>query len=67
MYDEYGPTAGASGVAARDAHPAHRWASGNPSGVSSFDLISADIADRDSAQSGTWWDPTNKALPNCAI
>jgi hypothetical protein len=37
---------------------------GNPSGVSTFDLVSADIADRDAAQSGNWWDPTNKALPN---
>jgi hypothetical protein len=39
---------------------------GNPQGVSTFDLVSADIADRDSAQSGNWWDPTNKALPNFA-
>jgi hypothetical protein len=33
------------------------------SGVSTFDLLSIDIADRDSGGTGVWWDPTNKA-PN---
>jgi hypothetical protein len=52
-------------VAARDAQFLRTVGlSGNPQGVSTFNLVSADIADRDSAQSGTWWDPTNKALPN---
>ena len=32
-------------------------------GVSTFDLLSIDIADRDSGETGVWWDPTNKALP----
>jgi hypothetical protein len=59
------PSLNAGGVAARDAQFLRTAGlSGNPSGVSTFDLVSADIADRDSAQSGTWWDPTNKALPN---
>ena len=35
-----------------------------PSGVSTFDLISNDIADHDSGQSGTWWDRNNQAYPN---
>ena len=30
-------------------------------GVSTFDLLSIDIADRDSGETGVWWDPTNKA------
>jgi hypothetical protein len=29
-------------------------------GVSTFDLLSIDIADRDSGETGVWWDPTNK-------
>jgi hypothetical protein len=32
-------------------------------GVSTFDLLSIDIADRDAGETGVWWDPTNKA-PN---
>jgi hypothetical protein len=32
-------------------------------GVSTFDLLSIDIADRDSGETNVWWDPTNKA-PN---
>lgn len=35
-----------------------------PQGVSTFDVISNDIADHDSGQSGVWWDPTNAAFPN---
>jgi hypothetical protein len=54
-------------VAARDAQFLHTAGlSGAPAGVSTFDLVSADIADRDSAQSGNWWDPTNQALPSFA-
>jgi hypothetical protein len=37
---------------------------GNPSGVSTWDAVSQDIADHDSGQSGNWWDPTNKTYPN---
>lgn len=37
---------------------------GNPSGVSTFDLISNDIADHDSGQSGIWWDRNNVTFPN---
>lgn len=37
---------------------------GNPSGISTFDLVSNDIADHDSGQSGIWWDRNNKTLPN---
>src|SRR5262249_13750604 len=37
---------------------------GNPPGVSTFDLLSNDIADHDAGQSGKWWDPTNRVYPN---
>jgi len=37
---------------------------GNPSGLSSFDLVSNDIADHDSGQSGNWWDKYNQTFPN---
>jgi hypothetical protein len=37
-----------------------------PSGLAPFDLVSADIADHDSGQSGIWWDPTNTTFPNFA-
>ncbi|MGH2514319.1 MAG: hypothetical protein ACRDHP_01560 [Ktedonobacterales bacterium] len=37
---------------------------GNPSGISSFDLVSSDIADHDSGQSGNWWDRYNQTFPN---
>ena len=39
---------------------------GLPSGLAPFDLVSADIADHDSGQSGIWWDPTNQRFPNFA-
>ncbi len=39
---------------------------GTPSGVSTWDLVSNDIADHDSGQSGIWWDASNVALPNFA-
>ncbi len=39
---------------------------GNPQGVSSWDLLSNDVADFDSAQPGgrSWWDRNNKTFPN---
>src|SRR5258707_13934990 len=37
---------------------------GLPSGLAPFDIVSADIADHDSGQSGIWWDPTNQRFPN---
>jgi hypothetical protein len=39
---------------------------GNPSGISTFDVLSNDIADHDSGQSGIWWDKYNKTFPNFA-
>lgn len=39
---------------------------GSPNGISTFDLLSSDIADHDSGQSGIWWDPTNRVYPNFA-
>jgi hypothetical protein len=37
---------------------------GNPKGISRWNLLSNDVADHDSGQSGLWWDRSNKALPN---
>lgn len=37
---------------------------GNPAGISTFDLVSNDIADHDSGQSGIWWDRNNQTFPN---
>ncbi|GAC1448141.1 MAG: hypothetical protein PVSMB4_04810 [Ktedonobacterales bacterium] len=39
---------------------------GNPGGISTFDLISNDVADHDSGQSGIWWDRNNVTFPNFA-
>jgi hypothetical protein len=39
---------------------------GNPQGVSPWDLLSSDVADRDSGQGSAWWDRTNRAFPNFA-
>jgi hypothetical protein len=39
---------------------------GTPSGLSTFELVSNDVADHDSGQSGIWWDPTNVTFPNFA-
>ncbi|HEY7781625.1 MAG TPA: hypothetical protein VIC85_15565 [Ktedonobacterales bacterium] len=39
---------------------------GAPNGISTFDLLSSDLADHDSGQSGLWWDPTNRLFPNFA-
>ena len=38
----------------------------NPGGISRWNLLSNDVADHDSGQSGIWWDRTNKTLPNFA-
>ena len=39
---------------------------GNPAGVSSWDLLSNDVADHDSGQPGShgWWDRYNRTFPN---
>lgn len=41
---------------------------GNPAGVSSWDLVSSDVADFDSAQPNgrSWWDRYNQTFPNFA-
>ncbi len=39
---------------------------GNPAGISRWNLLSNDVADHDSGQTGNWWDRTNKTLPNFA-
>jgi hypothetical protein len=39
---------------------------GNPRGISTWDLLSSDVSDRDSGQGAAWWDPTNQAFPNFA-
>jgi len=41
---------------------------GNPQGISSWDVISSDVADFDSAQPGgrSWWDRYNVTYPNFA-
>jgi hypothetical protein len=38
----------------------------NPKGISTWNLISSDVSDRDSGQGAAWWDPTNQRLPNFA-
>jgi hypothetical protein len=37
---------------------------GNPQGISTWDLLSNDVADRDSGQGNAWWDRTNQEFPN---
>lgn len=39
---------------------------GNPSNVSTFDLLSNDLTNHDSGQSGIWWDKYNITVPNFA-
>lgn len=41
---------------------------GNPAGVSTWDLLSNDVADHDSGQPGShgWWDRYNRTFPNFA-
>ena len=38
----------------------------NPSGISSWDLLFTDVADRDAAVTGNWWDRNNVTFPNFA-
>lgn len=38
--------------------------SGNPAGVSTWDVLSNDVADHDSGQGAAWWDRTNQQFPN---
>jgi hypothetical protein len=33
-------------------------------GVSTYDLVFTDVADRDAQVDGRWWDPTNRRFPN---
>ncbi|HEX8036749.1 MAG TPA: hypothetical protein VF510_23020 [Ktedonobacterales bacterium] len=40
--------------------------SGNPAGVSTWDVLSDDVADHDSGQGAAWWDHTNQQYPNFA-
>lgn len=35
-----------------------------PPGVSTWDLLSNDVSDRDSGQGNAWWDRTNESFPN---
>lgn len=37
---------------------------GNAQGISTWDVLSNDVADRDSAQGAAWWDRTNQVYPN---
>lgn len=41
---------------------------GNPAGVSSWDVLSNDVADHDAGQTGghAWWDRYNRSFPNFA-
>jgi hypothetical protein len=39
---------------------------GNPSGLSSYDVIFNDVANTDAAKTGHWWDQLNVTFPNFA-
>jgi DNA-binding transcriptional regulator YdaS (Cro superfamily) len=39
---------------------------GNSNGISTWDLLSNDVADHDSGQGATWWDRNNVLFPNFA-
>jgi hypothetical protein len=55
----------AAGLGAREAQFLETAGlAGTPAGISTFDLVSSDIANRDSGQSGIWWDPDNVRFPN---
>jgi hypothetical protein len=55
----------AAGLGAREAQFLETAGlAGNPAGISTFDLVSSDVANRDSGQSGIWWDPDNVRFPN---
>jgi hypothetical protein len=40
--------------------------SGTPAGISTWDVLSNDVADRDSGQGAAWWDRSNTVFPNFA-
>src|SRR5437868_3100352 len=37
---------------------------GNPGGITPWDLVFNDVADHDAGYSGIWWDKTNAVFPN---
>jgi hypothetical protein len=39
---------------------------GNPDGIPEWDVVTNDVADRDSGQGSAWWDRTNVRVPNFA-
>ncbi len=63
------PSVDVAAIAHREANfLASAGLQGNPAGVSSWDLLSNDVADHDSAQPGgrSWWDRYNHTFPNFA-
>lgn len=61
------PGLNVGGVAQTEAHfLLSAGIQGNPGGISRWNLLSNDVADHDSGQSGIWWDRANKTLPNFA-
>lgn len=56
----------AVGVGRKAGQFANRLLTGEPAGVSSFDLLSNDIAGDDAGLSGRWWDRYNQTFPNYA-
>ena len=59
------PALDVTGVAAHTAQFLESLGlTGLPAGVSSWDMLSNDVSDRDSGQGAAWWDTTNKAYPN---
>lgn len=56
-----------SGIAARTVQfLTSLGLSETPHGVSTWDLLSNDVSDRDSGQGVAWWDSNNKVYPNFA-
>jgi hypothetical protein len=61
------PSLNAARVGTQQAHfLSTAGLAGNPSGMSTFDVVSSDMADHDAEQSGIWWDRTNVTFPNFA-
>jgi hypothetical protein len=63
------PSLDVAGIAQREANFLNSAGLyGNPAGVSSWDLLSNDVADFDSAQPNgrSWWDRYNRTFPNFA-
>ncbi len=60
------PNLNVTGLAQSEAHfLLSAGITGTPKGISHWNLISNDVADRDSEQSGGhWWDRTNQTFPN---